>query len=348
MSGNGPSANHPGDVPLSVIIVSYNTRPLLEACLSSLRSSGLEAEIIVVDNASTDDSVQAVRQRFPEVRLIRSETNRGFAGGNNLAFPHCRGRYVVLLNADTEVEPDAFGAMVNFLDAHPQVGAVGPRLLNPDGTVQSSGHRFPRLGQSAVRLFLCLPPPASSPSSIGRLPGPQGARPDEACELHDWLTGACLMVRRAVLDQVGPLDERFFFECEDVDWCRRIRAAGWEIGLLPTARVTHKGGGSRVGFSPNALRGHAGHCYYYRKYHGRGAETVMRALFSLYHLLGWLKYSARFGLRRDRGDRLKQQVHRQGILYFVGNGARWGPRARHESEGAGEVPGAMLGKEAFE
>jgi N-acetylglucosaminyl-diphospho-decaprenol L-rhamnosyltransferase len=316
VSGNGPSADHPGDVPLSVVIVSYNTRPLLEACLSSLRSSGIEAEIIVVDNASTDDSAEAVRDRFSEVRLIRSETNLGFAGGNNLAFPHCRGRCVALLNADTEVEPGAFAEMVNFLEAHPQVGAVGPRLLNPDGTVQPSGHRFPRLGQAAVRLFLRLPQPASPPSSIGRLPV-KAVSPGEACENHDWLTGACLMVRRAVLEQVGPLDERFFFECEDVDWCRRIRGAGWEIGLLLTARVTHKGGGSGIGFSPNALRGHAGHCYYYRKHHGRGAETVMRALFSLYHLLGWLKYSARFGLRHDPGDRLKQQVHHQGMLYFV-------------------------------
>jgi N-acetylglucosaminyl-diphospho-decaprenol L-rhamnosyltransferase len=348
VSGNGPSADHPGGVPLSVVIVSYNTRPLLEACLSSLRSSGIEAEIIVVDNASTDDSAEAVRERFSEVRLIRSETNRGFAGGNNLAFPYCRGRYVALLNADTEVEPGGFAEMVNFLEAHPQVGAVGPRLLNPDGTVQPSAHRFPRLGQSAVRLFLRLPQPASPPSSIGCLPGAERASPSEACELHDWLTGACLMVRRAVLEQVGSLDEQFFFECEDVDWCRRIRAAGWEIGLLPVARVTHKGGGSGIGFSPNALRGHAGHCYYYRKYHGRRAETVMRALFLLYHLLGWLKYSARFGLRRAPGDRVKQQVHRLGILYFVGNRARWGPRARHGSEGAGEVPGAMLGKEAFE
>jgi N-acetylglucosaminyl-diphospho-decaprenol L-rhamnosyltransferase len=331
VSGNEPSADLLADVTLSVVIISYNARPLLEACLSSLRSSGVEAELIVVDNASTDDSVQAVRERFPEVRLIRSTTNCGFAAGNNLAFPHCRGRYIALLNADTEVVPGAFTEMVNFMEAHPRMGAVGPRLLNPDGTVQASGHRFPRLGHSALRLFFRLPQPASPPSSMGCLPGAERASPGEECELHDWLTGACLMVRRAVLEQVGPLDERFFFECEDVDWCRRIRAAGWEIGLLPAARVTHQGGGSSVGFSPNALRGHAGHCYYYRKYHGRRAETVMRALFSLYHLLGWLKYSARFGLRRAPGDRLKQQVHRLGILYFVGNRAGWGPCARHGS-----------------
>jgi GT2 family glycosyltransferase len=125
------------------------------------------------------------------------------------------------------------------------------------------------------------------------------------------------MVRREVLEQVGPLDERFFFECEDVDWCRRIRAARWEIGLLPDAHVLHHGAASGIAYRPEALRGHEGHCHYFRKYHGRGAEALMRFLFTGFHTLGYLKYSVRFQLRRQPGDRMKQQVHRRGIGHFV-------------------------------
>jgi N-acetylglucosaminyl-diphospho-decaprenol L-rhamnosyltransferase len=251
-----------------------------------------------------------VRTQFPEVELIASEINRGFAGANNLALPLCRGRYVMLLNPDTEVASDALAAMVEFMDLHPEVGAVGPRLLNPDGTLQPSGHPFPTLAGTAVRLLLHWP---LAPSRI------EEARSStaEPSERHDWLTGACLMVRRAVLEEVGPLDERFFFWWEDVDWCHRIRAAGWEICLVPGARVTHLGAASGIGYSLNALRAQEGQCYYFRKHHGRAAERVMRALFSCYHLLGWLKYSVRAWLRRDSGDRLKQRVHRLGVCYSL-------------------------------
>jgi N-acetylglucosaminyl-diphospho-decaprenol L-rhamnosyltransferase len=319
-----------GPVDLSVVILSYNTRPLLEACLASLRAAteegrGPRVEVIVVDNASTDDSVRVVRDRFPEVRLIESETNRGFAGGNNLAFPYCRGRYVMLLNSDTELEPDGLAAMVGFMDAHPEAGALGPRLLNPDGTFQPSGHPFPSLSDAAFRLLFRRPLAPTPGSRRGKTrfhrawslePGAWSC-PEGAAERHDWVTGACLMVRREVLEQVGPLDEAFFFEGEDVDWCRRIRAAGWEIGLLPAARVMHLRQGSGMAYHPDALRSHWGHCYYFRKYHGRGAEMLMQMLFSCFHLLGWLKYSIRFWLRRRDGDHLKQRVHRLGIGYFL-------------------------------
>jgi GT2 family glycosyltransferase len=298
---------------LSIVIVSYNTRALLEACLRSLRNVDLGHEVIVVDNASTDGSAAAVRAHFPEVRLIESETNRGFAGGNNLAFPHCRGRYVMLLNADTEVQPGALDALVAFLDAHPQVGAAGPRLLNPDGSLQPSGFPFPTFTTAALGLLLRrqpaarrqLVPPASAGSGEGE------------SERHDWLTGACLVVRREVVDQVGALDEGFFFEAEDVDWCRRIRAAGWEICLVPAARVMHVRAASGIAYSPDALRGQAGHCYYFRKHHGRAAGEALWALFWLFHLLGWLKYALRARLWNDPSDRMKQRVHRLGLRYFA-------------------------------
>jgi N-acetylglucosaminyl-diphospho-decaprenol L-rhamnosyltransferase len=298
-------------VDLSIVIVSYNTRALLEACLRSLGAAVPGAhcltEVFVVDNASGDGSAAAVRAQFPEVRLIESEFNRGFAGANNLALPLCRGRYVMLLNPDTEVAPSALAALVAFMDLHPGVGAVGPRLLNPDGTPQPSGHAFPTLAGTALRLLLRHP---LAPSRQQQRP--EQARSDYEC--HDWLTGACLMVRRAVPEEVGLLDEEFFFWWEDVDWCRRIRAAGWEICLLPTAQVTHVGAASGIAYSLDALRALEGQCHYFRKHHGRAAEGVMRALFACFHLLGWLKYSVRSWLRHDMGDRLKRRVHREAVL----------------------------------
>lgn len=297
---------------LSIVIVSYNTRLLLEACLESLPAGcdGLRYEVFVVDNASTDGSAQSVRERFPEVHLIESHENRGFAGGNNMALPHCRGRHLLLLNADTVSAPGALATLVAFLDRHPEVGAAGPRLLNPDGSPQPSGHPFPTFAGTAARLLFRCPLPSSRSDG-------ENSRPAGSWERHDWLTGACLMVRRSVVDTVGPLDEQFFFWWEDVDWCRRIRAAGWEIGLVPDARVTHRGAASGIGYSVNSLRAQEGQCYYFRKHHGRAAERVMRALFSCFHLLGWLKYSVRSRLRHDAGDRLKQRVHRLGVCYSL-------------------------------
>ena len=330
---------------LSIVIVSYNTQALLEVCLETLaaeatRPASPRFEVLVVDNASTDESARLVRARFPGVQLIETDRNLGFAAANNLAFPHCRGRYLMLLNADTEVGPGALATLVGFLDAHPGVGGAGPRLLNPDGSGQPSGFPFPTLLEAAVGLILHnqraarrqlpdarrLSPVRTGGSShaqrlahafpgVRRLESGDGEQSDH--ERHDWLTGACLVVRREVLETVGTLDERFFFEAEDVDWCRRIRAAGWEICLVPAARVTHVRSASGIGFSPDALLGHAGHCYYFRKHHGRAAGAVMGAAFWLYHLLGWVKYTLRVLLHNDPGDRRKRHVHRLGIHYFA-------------------------------
>jgi GT2 family glycosyltransferase len=327
-------------VDLSIVIVSYNTRALLEACLASLPAGcepdtrapdaasprPLRYEVIVVDNASSDGSAAAVRERFPEARLIQNDTNRGFAAANNLAFPLCRGRCLVLLNADTEVTPGALSVLVAFLDAHPRVGAAGPRLLNPDGSGQPSGFPFPRLSEAVLGLLLHRQRAAKRRFEDGAATA-GGA---ESVEAHDWLTGACLVIRREVLEEVGPLDEGFFFEAEDVDWCRRIRAAGWEICLVPAARVMHVRSASGIGFSPDALRSHAGHCYYFRKHQGRAAGAALGAAFWLYHLLGWVKYTGRVLLHGDPGDRRKQHVHQLGVRRFawLGNMERTGERVK--------------------
>lgn len=223
---------------LTVCIVNWNTRNDLRRALESIYGCAAEAqlEVIVVDNASSDDSPQMVRRDFPEARLIVNRGNRGFAGGNNEALRRARGRYCLLLNSDTVVHPGAFAELVGFMDTHPDAAAVGPRVLNPDGTVQYSCRRFPRF---ATALFRKVP--------LGRLiPDNRWNRDylmsdwkhDEPREV-DWVSGAALCMSGAALAQVGLLDEGYFMYCEDVDWCYRARQAGWKIYYLPQAVVTH-------------------------------------------------------------------------------------------------------------
>jgi hypothetical protein len=227
---------------LAIIIVSYNTRDMLRACLNSLSAAaeGLRYAIFVVDNASVDGSAEMVRQEFPNVDLTINPANLGFARGNNLAIARANARYVLLLNPDTEPEPGSLTQLVRFMDAHPEAGACGPKLLNSDGTVQPNGAKFPCL----LREFLGV-------TGLRRLAMPLYERKmgygredfDVLCEV-DQVSGACLLVRSEVVRQVGPLDERFFMYYEEIEWCRRIKQAGWKVYYVPEARVVHHWMGS--------------------------------------------------------------------------------------------------------
>ncbi|MFV9503204.1 MAG: glycosyltransferase family 2 protein [Oscillochloridaceae bacterium umkhey_bin13] len=228
---------------IAVVIVSYNTKTLLQACLDSLRACTLPLHIVVVDNASHDGTPAMVRRDFPEVELLALDRNQGFAAGNNAGLRYLAPwpAYLLLLNPDTVVHPGAIEAMVAFLAAHPRVGMVGPRLLNPDGSLQPSAFRFPTLLMDTLDLF---PPGEVLPGRLygswwhGRYPQEQGDQPFAI----DHPLGACMLVRRAVLDQVGLFDERYFMYSEEVAWCWRIRQARWAIWQQPAARVTHVGG----------------------------------------------------------------------------------------------------------
>jgi len=208
---------------LSVIIVTYNSAGLIGPCLDSLLDApGMELEAFVVDNASADRTADAVRRRFPEVRLIQSPVNRGFGSANNLALPQCGGRRILFLNPDTLVRPGALAAMSAFLDNHPQVGLAGPRLVYPDGRPQESvSHRY--LGQKYA------------PERY------RGFRGEIA-----WVMGACMIAPAGVVRHVGGFDERFFLYGEEEDLCLRIRQAGWEIGFAGEAVVVHVGGHSEA------------------------------------------------------------------------------------------------------
>jgi len=265
---------------LSIVIVNWNVRDLLRRCLHSIISSlqlptsNLQIEVIVVDNASSDGSVAMVEEEFPQVRLIANSENVGFTVSNNQGIAVSRGRYVLLLNPDTEIVGDALTTMVEYMDDHPQVGALGPQLLNPDGSIQSSRRRFPTLATAFLE------------STILQQWFPDDAvlrryyildRPDDEVQELDWVTGACLLARREAIEEAGLLDEGFFMYSEELDWCRRIKAQGWKMVYLPTAKVIHHGAQSseqvksfqHIQFQRSKIR-------YFRKHHGSWQAEVLR------------------------------------------------------------------------
>lgn len=227
---------------LQIVVVSYNTRELLRACLRAIPDAvgGLKCVTSVVDNASSDGSAEMVKAEFSEVELIASSENLGFTRANNLVLNRADARFVLLLNPDTEAAPGSLETLARFMDAHPDCGACGPMLLNSDGSIQANGARFP----TVLREFVCVT--GLRRLAMRRYEIALGyGREDftQPCAV-DQVSGACLFVRTDVMRRVGPLDERFFMFYEEIEWCHRIRAAGFSVWYVPEARVTHHWMGS--------------------------------------------------------------------------------------------------------
>lgn len=286
---------------VSAVVVNWNTRQLLERCLESLADAGagLVDETIVVDNASTDDSARMVREGFPSVRLIESVRNEGFARANNRGVRAAHGEYVLLLNTDAFLAAGALRAMIALMDLLPEAGLVGARLQNADGTFQASHTPFPTLW----REFLIL-------SSLGRAlfgpwypsRGPGDSRP----LLVDYVEGACMLARRHAYLFVGGFDEGYFMYAEDVDLCRAIRDAGWEVWYQPDAVVTHLGGGSSGGRRPEREADlYRSRVRYQRKYHGNPAARALKAMILATALA---KLALHGGLRMLSGGRRGRTV----------------------------------------
>lgn len=231
---------------LSVIIVSYNTCRLTLDCLRSVFESETvySYEVIVVDNASRDDSVAAIREQFPQVRLLENKDNTGFARANNQAMNIATGRYVLLLNSDTIVQPDTLQTMVAYMDEHPDLGASGCKVILPDGSLDKACRRgFPTPSASFYYAFgfskLFPDKPRFNQYQLGYLD------PNKTYPI-DCLVGAFMLVRQETIRQVGGLDETFFMYGEDVDWCYRIKQGGWGIHYHPATTIVHyKGASSR-------------------------------------------------------------------------------------------------------
>ncbi len=274
---------------VSAVVVTYNALPWIERTLDSVRGY----ETIVVDNGSTDGTVGLVRERFPGARIVEQE-NRGMGGGNNAGMRVASGRYYLLLNSDAWILGDGVERLASFADAHPEAAVVGPRLLNPDGTLQRSVRGFPTLWRLATE-YLFLRKLAPRSRALNAFYG-GGFRHDEDHEA-EWLYGACLLVRREAADAVGLFDEDFFMFSEEVDWCYRFHRAGWKVLFHPGAEAVHVGGASHGGrlFTEN-LRGQL---RFFAKHHGlRKAERARRLLAFALLLRGLL-----FRGERGRGYR---------------------------------------------
>lgn len=291
---------------IGVIVVSYNTAALLGACLDSLAACMLPLRIVVVDNASADGSAALVRERYPHVELIALEANAGYAGGTNTGLEALQleraaaADYVLVLNPDTEVVPGAIETLADFLAHHPRVGMVGPRLLNRDGSLQTAAFRFPTLLMSLFDLF---PPGEVLPGRFygswwhGRYPQETGAAPFAI----DHPLGACMLLRSAVVCEVGGMDASYFMYSEEVDWCWRIKQAGWAIWQVPAAEVFHVGGASTSQFRWNMFvalyRSRARFvARYYSPGRRRAYQWIVRLGIVRLILASWLEY------RRGRLD----------------------------------------------
>lgn len=265
--------------------MSYNTADLTVACLESVfASQRVSYEVFVVDNASKDVSAEIIRKKFPVVRLVANETNRGFGAANNQALRECAGRHIVFLNPDTTVEPESFFTMAGFMDAHPEVGLAGPRVLNPDGTRQDSvstrypGHRY-------------------GVADLGPLPG------NIACVL-----GACQIASASLLREIGGFDEDFFLYGEDQDICLRIRKRGFEIGFIDDAVIMHHGGQSERDTLPAEVvrKKFRAELLFYRKHYR--LETVRRLCQRQRHRAFWRSFFIRLqmSMMSDKTDALKK------------------------------------------
>lgn len=262
----------------SIVMLSWNTRDYTRAALQALervRAAGrIDLEAIVIDNASEDDSVAAVAGEFPWVRLYRNAENVGYARGVNQGLRLARGRTVTLLGSDTEVRPGTLETMLAFLDAHPDVGAVAPRLVDPDGTAQRACMRFPDL---KTALWYDTPLEAWKPDNrvLDRYHYRDWSH-DEDREV-DQPPGTCLMVRRETIDEIGPMDRRLWLFFNDVDWCLRMRRAGWRIWYLHHGtEVLHHVGGSTRRFRSFPFEWHRNRLAFYRKHHRLVGSAIVK------------------------------------------------------------------------
>lgn len=278
---------------LSVVIVNWKVKVLLRQCLASIyrETRDLDFDVWVVDNDSRDGSVEMVRAEFPQARLIANEHNLGFAAANNQAIHESRADFVLLLNPDTEIRENAFAKLVTYARANPRIGVVGPRLLNPDGSLQPSVRHFPTLASQLLILFKLHHLWPGLPAFRHYLAADFDYDRAQPC---DQVMGAAFLISRKLLDRVGPLDERYFVWFEEVDYCRAARRAGFEVAYWPGAQVVHHGaesfgqlfGPRRQRLFNDSLR------KYFLKNHGRAAWLALTIAHPLSMFLAWVAEAA--------------------------------------------------------
>jgi GT2 family glycosyltransferase len=302
-----PTESNP--IEISVVIVGWNAKHYLELCLDSLVKAPprRNMEVLVVDNASSDGSAEMIEAKYPWVKLIKSGENLGFAKGNNVAIRRATGRYIALVNPDVIVFPGCLDALADFLDKNPKVGNVGPRVLNPDMSMQSTCRRFPSLWNnfcSATRLE----------SAFKGIPFFAGEHmfyfAHDRTLAVDVLVGCFSMIRRETFDQVGLLDEGLFMYGDDVDWCRRARNGGWEIVFHPDGQAIHDRGKITAPYPVRfAVAQQRSVLYYWKKHYSIFGVLGIRSIMFFHHVLRYA-FAAVLGLAHSK-ENTQNDVRKQ-------------------------------------
>ena len=286
------------DPLLSIIIVTWNAKRYALECLESLHPPGsiLTAEVIVVDNGSSDGTPEAIRSQFPKVELIENESNFGFARANNIGLAVSRGKYVCLVNSDVVIPPGCFEKIVEFMERNPDIGVLGPKMRSPGGGIGASVMRLPTVWNT-----LCCALGFHKIFSRSKLLGgfEMEGYPYDAIDDVEVLTGWFWMVSRVALRQVGGLDERFFMYGEDIDWCHRFCAAGWRVVFYPDAEALHYGAASS-GQAPARfyIEMRRANLQYFRKYHSWLAVAGYQLAIWVHELVRVAGYSILYGCSR--------------------------------------------------
>ncbi|MGE5222657.1 MAG: glycosyltransferase family 2 protein [Omnitrophica WOR_2 bacterium] len=282
---------------LSIIIINWNTHDLLGQCLRSIFANppGSDFEIWVIDNGSTDRSLEMLKESFPSVKVIANHENVGFARANNQGMQQAEGEYFLLINSDTIVQPGAIDGMLHTAEENPEAGIVGCKLLNQDGSIQESWAEFPTVASEILGRNFRKRTQVSSGEALYRV---------------DWVGGACLLVRKEAVQQVGMLDESYFMYSEEVDWCYRMKASGWNTYFLESVEIIHLGGGSarRTSFD-QLLRLYDSKLRFFKKNYGKWQARLLKSCLILVILSGiiWREISVFLKLQRDQDQRGRLQ-----------------------------------------
>jgi hypothetical protein len=319
-----PVSNTDSAIAVSIVIVNWKVKDLLRQCLNSIYGTAqdLLLEIIVVDNNSGDGSCEMIRREFPDVRLIPNAENLGFARANNQGMLVSRGRYILLLNPDTIVAEKSIAGMAAFLDRSRATGAVGPKILYPDGTIQyTCARNLPNL----LTGFLDLSGLAYKYPK-GRITGSwlMGYWDHNDERNVDAISGACMMVRREVIDRIGLLDEKYFMYGEDIDWCYRIKRDGWQIRYLPTAEITHFAGQSSKLFANIVMEDFKSMCRFLKSKDGFVVAALYRLLAIALGSLWFSYWSTYLAISKSAESGPKREQIRNAVVPRYRTMLMWG------------------------
>jgi hypothetical protein len=264
---------------LSIIIVNYNVKDLLKKCLQSIEQTvkPIEYEVIVIDNCSVDGSVALIKADFPQVKIIENHENRGFAAANNQGINCSHGDYILLLNPDTIVLSNSVERMLEFIENHQQAGIVGCKILNPDGSLQSSCRNFPSL---ALIFFESMGLHRFFSLSKYFVKSYLRNWAHNEIRMVDSVKGACMMVRRTAIEEVGLLDENYFLYDEEVDWCKRMQEKAWDTFFIPDAQIIHYGEQStKQEALKNMIQSYRARQQYFQKFYGKITAFTSKTIF---------------------------------------------------------------------